>query len=358
MRGSAVRGMRAIAGLLGCALGGLLLASARPAAAVEELNILTWEGYADDSFVRPFEKQTGCRVNATYVGSNDEFVAKVMSGGGVYDLVSPSNDTTMRLIDSGTVEPIDTARVPNMADFFDFFKSAPWVVKDGRAYGVPYGWGIMRIIVDRKAVAAVPDSLAFLWDPKLKGKVSIWDDVEAIYTASRYLGYKNTYDLSDEQLEKVKAALIALKPNIRKYWATTGEMGTLMAQREVVAGNSWESTLAELWKAGRDVVDVPVKEGRGAWADSWMIVKGAGSRACVYPWLDYVASGKAQALAHKTTGYGYSNRRMPEFLDAAARAQYERLGMSAPTVLEKLDWWRNVRRRARYLEVWNQVKAQ
>jgi putative spermidine/putrescine transport system substrate-binding protein/spermidine/putrescine transport system substrate-binding protein len=340
------------------ALPWLLLASSVPAAAADELNILSWEGYADDSFVKPFEKQSGCKVSATYVGSIDEFVAKILSGGGAYDLVTPSNDTTMRLIDSGAVEAIDVSKVPNMADFFDLFKAAPWVTRNGRTYGVPYGWGIVRIIVDRQVLPNPPDSLALLWDPRLKGKVSIWDDVEAIYTAARYLGFKNTYDLTDEQLEKVKPVLIALKPNIRKYWATTGEMGTLMAQHEVAAGNSWESTLADLWKAGRDVVDVPVKEGRGGWADSWMIVKGAASQRCVYAWLDYVSSPKAQAVAHKVTGYGYSNRKMAEQLDPATRAQYERLGMTAPKILEQVDWWQNVRRRARYLEVWNQVKAQ
>ena len=65
------------------------------------MSLLTWEGYADDSFVKPFEAETGCKVSATYVGSNDEFVAKILAGGGAYDLVSPSNDTTMRLIDAG-----------------------------------------------------------------------------------------------------------------------------------------------------------------------------------------------------------------------------------------------------------------
>jgi len=78
----------------------------------------------------------------------------------------------------------------------------------------------------------------------------------------------------------------------------------------------------------------------------------------VYRWLDYVSSPQAQAVAHKVTGYGYSNRKMVGELDTAARAQYERLGMTAPKVLEKVDWWQSVRRRARYLEIWNQVKAQ
>ena len=41
-----------------------------------ELNILTWEGYADASVVEPFEAATGCKVSATYVGSNDDFAPK------------------------------------------------------------------------------------------------------------------------------------------------------------------------------------------------------------------------------------------------------------------------------------------
>ncbi len=328
-----------------------------PAVASGDLNILSWEGYADANFVKPFEKATGCRVSATYVGSNDEFIAKIIAGGGAYDLITPSNDTTMRLIDAGAVEPVDRSRITSMKDFFPIFSSPPWLVKNGALYGVPYGWGIVRLLLDADAGIATPDSLAYLWQPKLKGKVSIWDDVEAVYMASRYLGFKNTYDLTDDQLQRVKAALIALKPNIRKYWATTGEMGTLMQSREIVAGNSWEPTLVSLRKAGRHITDVIPKEGRSAYSDSWMIVKGASSNPCVYQWLNWASTPKAQALAHAVTGFGYSNSRMPQELAPADRDRYEALGMTDPNVIKTLDWWQLVKRRGKYLEIWNQVKA-
>jgi spermidine/putrescine-binding protein len=217
--------------------------------------------------------------------------------------------------------------------------------------------GIVRLLLDADAGVGTPDSLAYLWQPKLKGKVSIWDDVEAIYMASRYLGFKNTYDLTDDQLQKVKAALLALKPNIRKYWATTGEMGTLMQTREVVAGNSWEPTLVSLRKSGRHIIDVIPKEGRSAYSDSWMVVKGAGSNPCVYQWLNWVSTPKAQALAHAVTGFGYSNSKMSAELAPADRAQYDGLGMTDPNVIKSLDWWQLVKRRGKYLEIWNQVKA-
>ena len=343
--------MRAAVAILALLLG-------YPAIAAKELSILSWEGYADASFVKPFEQATGCRVTATYVGSNDEFVAKIVAGGGAYDLITPSNDTTMRLIDAGAVEPVDRDRVPEMKHFFPIFSSPQWLTKGGAIYGVPYGWGIVRLLLDADAGLPKPDSLGYLWQPSLKGKVAIWDDIEAIYMTARYLGYKNTYDLSDQQLQKVKATLIALKSNIRKYWATTGEMGVLMQTREVQAGNAWEPTLVSLRKAGRHIIEVVPKEGRSAYSDSWMIVRGAGSNPCVYPWLNWASTAKAQALAHAVNGFGYSNAEMPTQLAAADRAQYEQLGMNDPTIIETLDWWQLVPRRAKYLEIWNQVKAE
>ncbi|MEG6509003.1 ABC transporter substrate-binding protein [Methyloligella sp. 2.7D] len=321
------------------------------------MNLLTWEGYADDSFVKPFEEDTGCSVDAVYVGSNDEFFAKLMGGGGAYDLISPSNDTTMKLIDAGLVDPVDMSKVPASKEFFETFESPAWLSKDGKTYGVPYAWGIIRIIVDADAVDGTPDSLAFLWDPKFKGKLAMWDDIETVYTAARYLGIEDIYDMDDEQLAKVKEALLELKPNIRKYWFTTSEMGTLMQGKEVVGGNSWEETLLKLKEDGRDIIDVDPKEGRGGWSDSWMIAKGASENECVYKWLDYVSTAKVQALGHKVTGFGYANKNLVGELTPEEKESFETLGMSDPETLKTVSWWQPVKQRAKYLEIWNQVKA-
>src|SRR3569833_2210591 len=57
------------------------------------LNIVAWEGYAEDSWIKPFEKDTGFIVNRKYAGSSDEMVALLrQGGGGEYDLVSASGD--------------------------------------------------------------------------------------------------------------------------------------------------------------------------------------------------------------------------------------------------------------------------
>ena len=55
--------------------------AAGPALAEGQVNILTWEGYADPSFIKQFETESGCKVSATYVGSNDDFASKLAAGG-------------------------------------------------------------------------------------------------------------------------------------------------------------------------------------------------------------------------------------------------------------------------------------
>jgi putative spermidine/putrescine transport system substrate-binding protein/spermidine/putrescine transport system substrate-binding protein len=88
-----------------------------------------------------------------------------------------------------------------------------------------------------------------------------------------------------------------------------------------------------------------------------MIVKGAEENPCVYQWLDYVSSPKAQALAHGVTGFGYSNMKLAGELDEATGKVYRDLGMDNPDNLKNVNWWQPVERRAKYLEIWNQVKA-
>ena len=73
-----------------------------------QLNVIAWEGYTEPEWVKPFEKQTGCKVNAKYGGSSDEMVTLMRQGGGSqYDMVSASGDASLRLIRGGDVAPVN-----------------------------------------------------------------------------------------------------------------------------------------------------------------------------------------------------------------------------------------------------------
>ncbi|PWR21615.1 extracellular solute-binding protein [Zavarzinia compransoris] len=344
--------------LLTVALAAAVALPLSEATAEGELNLLTWEGYADDVFVKPFTEKTGCVVNPTYVSSNDEMVSKAISAGSAtIDLVSPSNDATMVLIDAGAVEALDTAKLPHLKDYYPAFQKPAWLTKGDRLYGLPYGFGYIRVALKEGAVAGA-DSIKALWDPALKGKLAIWDNLESLYLAARYVGVKDVYNMTDEELEAAKQALIALKPNIVKFWASDAEFAELYASGGIVGGNTTELALSSIWAGGHpELTEMVTKEQRGGWSDSWMVVKGAGENPCTYAWLDWMSSAESQAIASKVTGYAYANAKAFDLLDDATKALLTKLKTNDPKILNEVDWWQPVARRGKYLEVFNQAKA-
>ena len=89
------------------------------------------------------------------------------------------------------------------------------------------------------------------------------------------------YHLTDEQIDKAKAALIEQKPLIRKYWGTAGELVDLYKAGEVVISNTWAGyQSALLADEGIKVTEFIPTEGAEGWMDSWMVVKGTPNREC------------------------------------------------------------------------------
>jgi spermidine/putrescine-binding protein len=339
-------------------LGALFAATLSSAAAAGELNILTWEGYADPSVIEPFEAATGCKVSATYVGSNDDFAPKLAAGGGVFDIVTPSIDTTKSLIDAGFVQPIDVSKITAWDDLYKKFTSAEGLRKGDEIYGVPYAWGAVPFMYLKDKFPTPPTSIADLWDPALKGRVSLWDDKSALYVAARLNGDMNIYELDDAQIAAAQAKLSEQRPNIRKYWATAGELVDLYKSGEVWISNTWGGYQSSLLAAeGIDVVEFIPKEGAEGWMDSNMIVAGTPNLDCAYAFLNMASGAEGQAGVFKVNGYSSTN-------PVAAKTfmtpqEFTALHQDDPSYMDSLMLWTNLGARLpAYTNAWNAVKAQ
>src|SRR5437764_11350532 len=153
------------------------------------LNLLVWEGYADPSFVRGFEDQYRCKVSASYVGSSDELVAKLRGGSaGNYDVISPSSDVATMIASAGLAAPLVLSKIPSYTRLSPQLISLPLVRVNSQVYGVPFMWGPNPLIYDAKAIPHPPESWNVLWDPKYRGKISVWDDLSTVYMAAQILG--------------------------------------------------------------------------------------------------------------------------------------------------------------------------
>ena len=342
---------------IGLIAAGLAITVVGTQASAGEVNLLTWEGYADDSFIKKFETDSGCTVSATYVGSNDDFAPKLSAGGGVYDLIAASIDSSPVLIKAGLVEAIDLSRVSRYNEIYEKFRKSPGIHKDGKTYGIPFAWGSIPFMYRTDKITTPPTSLKDLFSDKYKGKISLWDDKSAIYVASRVLGNMDIYNLNDAQLEAAKKKLIAQKPLVRKYWSTAGELVDLFTNGEVWISNTWGGYQSGLLAEQ----NIPVKEfipeeGAEGWMDSLMIVKGTSNKSCVYKFIDMAISEQGQCGMSNVNGYSSTNKVAAK--NCMSPEQFTNLHQDDPDYLDSLLLWTDLGERfGNYTNVWNAVKA-
>src|SRR5947199_3983284 len=325
------------------------------------LNLLVWEGYADPSFIKAFEDRNHCKVSASYMGSSDELVAKLRGGSaGNYYVISPSSDVATMISQAGLAAPLDLSRLPSYQQLSSKLRDMPLVKANGNVYGVPFMWGPNPLIYDTSAFPKAPDSWASLWDPKLQNKISVWDDLSTVYMAAQVLGYdkpdpSHLYNLSDKELDAVKNKLLALKPNIRKIWSTGGELTNLFENHEVVVAMGWPLMTNQLRAAKFPVGETIPKENTTGWIDHLMITAGSENKELAHKFLEYMIQAKTQKLVTDNTHYVPPNPQAARFMTAD-----EVKGLHLNDVEDyqrRIYFWQNVPRRAKYTEIWNEVKA-
>jgi spermidine/putrescine-binding protein len=325
------------------------------------LNLLVWEGYADPSFVKAFEEQNHCKVSASYMGSSDELMAKLRGGSaGTYDVISPSSDVATAIAAAGLATQLDLSKIPSYSQLSSQLTALPLVRVNGQVYGVPFMWGPDPIIYDTTAFPTPPDSWNVMWDPKYKGKISVWDDLSTVYMAAQVLGYdkpdpSQIYNLSDQQLDAVKKKLLELKPNIRKMWATGGELTNLFQNHEIVIAMGWPLNTAELKKQNFPVGETIPKENTTGWIDHLMITSGSDNKDLAYQFLEYMIEAKTQKQVTDGTHYVPANPQAGQFMTPE---EVKTLHLDEVDNYQKhIYFWQNVPRRQKYTEIWNEVKA-
>jgi putative spermidine/putrescine transport system substrate-binding protein/spermidine/putrescine transport system substrate-binding protein len=327
----------------------------------ESLSLLVWEGYSDESAVRAFEEIHHCKVKASYMGSSDELVAKLRGGSAPnYDVISPSSDVASSIARTGLAAPLDLSKLPSYSQLSAKLRDLPLVKANGQIYGVPFMWGPNPLLYDTTVFAQPPDSWAIFWDPKYKGKISVWDDLSTVYMAAQILGYdkpdpSHLYNLTDDELAAVGKRLIELKPNVRKIWSTGGELTNLFQNHEVVLAMGWPLNTNDLRKLNFPIGETIPKENTTGWIDHLMITAASSNKDLAHAFLEYMIEAKTQKLVTDRTHYTPANPGAAQLLTAD---EIKGLHLDNPDAyMQRIYFWQDVPRRAKYNEIWNEVKA-
>jgi spermidine/putrescine-binding protein len=137
----------------------LALASGACVKKKESLSLLVWEGYADPATVHAFEESRHCKVQAAYMGTSDDLVAKLRGGSASnYDVISPSSDVATSIVRAGLVAPLDLSKLPTYSQLSAKLRDLPLVKANGQVYGVPFMWGPNPLLYDTTFFKEPPES--------------------------------------------------------------------------------------------------------------------------------------------------------------------------------------------------------
>lgn len=361
--------------------GFLLLGAGKKEGAVPEkgkptLSIICFQGYAEPSWVKPFEEANNAIVKVTYAGTVEEHFTKVKAAPEEYNIVSIDSGRVKMYYDAGLIQPIDTSGLKNYNKIGKFFREHPYANIGGKTYHVPIVWGTQTITINidkidknRLSKYISPDgktvSLDVLIAPEFKGLTAFFDEsTNVVSIAAIHVGIKNPFQFkSEEDWNKVFNMLLKWKRNARTF--TTGldsEFGVMTAEDAYIllGGNDALLNLRlEEARVRSKFKQYPMTEGTICWIDGWVITKptkGA-SYDLALKYMDYMIGDDGQKQLAQLVGFGIVNPEgaggfNPVVLDSAWWYGKDISDFPAPLYIMVAE-----EDPGRRVELWNKVKA-
>jgi spermidine/putrescine transport system substrate-binding protein len=248
----------------------------RAAQAAGEVSYFTWAGYDIPEVMQPYIEKYGGPPNFSLFGEEEEALQK-MRAGFVPDIAHPCTYSIGRWRDSGLFKPIDTSRLSNYGDVWADLKTIPISQAEGETWFVPWDWGnssvLFRTDLAPEYAGEANHTWKILFDPKYEQRLGVYDAVDgAVIVAALVAGVPNPFDMTDEEIEQVRALLNEQRPLLRFYWTDQSSVEQGLASGELVASYAWNSAVVELKKQGLPVEYMNPSEGILTWVCGMMLL--------------------------------------------------------------------------------------
>jgi putrescine transport system substrate-binding protein len=209
------------------------------------VNFYNWTDYIDPKVLERFTAETGVKVQYDVYDSLETLEGKMLAGRSGYDIVVPTSEPTFsRLIAAGALQPLDRAKIPNLANLDPKLMQRVASSDPGNKYGAIYLWGTIGLgIVPDLIKPLAPDAPLDSWDLLLKPAnakrlakcgITLMDSaIDTIPSVLRYLG-RNPESTDAKDLADVEKTLMAIRPYVRTF-ASGGAVEALAAGQTCLA---------------------------------------------------------------------------------------------------------------------------
>ncbi|MBW9152586.1 extracellular solute-binding protein [Clostridium estertheticum] len=278
----------------------------------EVLNVFNWSEYLPQSVIDKFEQTYNIKVNYSTFSSNEEMLAKLMAGGGNYDLTVASDFMVEILSKQGLITPINKSSLTNLNNIGPQYLNLPF--DRGNKYSVPYMWLAGVISYDSSKIPeGTIKGYKDLWKPEFKNSLTVLDDERVIIGMTlKMLGYPLN-ETSPAALQKAKEALIKLQPNIKSYDSDSPKTSLINGESKAMFAWGAEGNLARL--ENQNIKYVIPREGLFLQQDNFVIPKAAKNVKAAQLFINFIMQPEISAeISHKFP-YGNPNTAAYKYID-------------------------------------------
>jgi spermidine/putrescine transport system substrate-binding protein len=268
-----------------------------------KLDFANWPLYMDQDKVKgktvypslqQFTKETGIKVNyKEVINENDAFLGKInpslkagQSTG--WDLIVITNGGSIeKLIRQNFLIELDHSKLPNFQKYAGAAYKNP-TFDPGNKFTIAWQAGLTGLAYNPKLTKRPITSFQDLFDPKFKGKITMFGDNTDFPTLTMIGLGIDPAKSTEEDWKRTAEKMKELRPQIREFIDNAGEAEVLQS------GNAWISMAYSgdifiLNNSGApDIKFVVPKEGAVLWQDNMAIPKGAKHPLDAITYMDYV----------------------------------------------------------------------
>jgi spermidine/putrescine transport system substrate-binding protein len=320
-------------------LAAVLLAAGLPACKSaseppKELNLFAWSEYVPQAVIDGFTRETGITVNYETYASNEEMLAKLVSGAQRYDIIQPSEYTIEALVKEHRLLPIDPAKVPNYANIGPRYTHLPHDPQN--KYSVPWMAGSVGIVVNTDKVKDDIKGYKDVFQETHKGRIVVVDDPREIVSWALAAIGKGPNDVTPENLEAVKPVLRQWLPLVKVYDSDSPK--TALLNGDVDIGVVWSGEAALLYNEDKKFTYILPSEGAHQFIDSLAIPANAPNPEAAMLFMNYILRPAVSKLISDDFPYTNPNLAARKLLSPEALAN----PASYPPGDPKLDTFRDI----------------
>lgn len=270
----------------------------------DEIYLYTWSEYMLPEILDAFEDEYGIKVVETVYESNDEMLAKLLTGSkGEFDLAVPSNFFVNALLENDLLEPYDEGAITNLDNIYDAYLDLDY--DKGNTYTVPYFGTAMLGIGNTKKLKELGvevNQAEDLLNSKLKGQVIVVDDNEAITNLSMMGTGKDPAVKTVEDLPGGKKYLLNLNKTLKSY-TQVADGRTMLARGEVAFAYIYSGDSVQAMQENKDLSIVMKEEPISLSLDNFVLLKGSRHKKEAQLFVDFILRPENYAKLEEAFSY-------------------------------------------------------